>query len=67
MFARCAIFSTNVFLEFIPYTYHYKIAQALLHLKPSGEVEVLNHPHPVGLCIVAISLSVLLFLSSSKH
>ncbi|MCO4549556.1 lantibiotic ABC transporter, membrane protein [Streptococcus infantarius subsp. infantarius] len=50
------------FWYLFPYTYHYKIAQAILHLKPSGEVEVLNHPHPVGLCIVAISLSVLLFL-----
>lgn len=47
---------------FFPYTYHYKIAQALFHLKPSGEVEVLNYPHPVGLCIIVISLSVLLFL-----
>ncbi|SDJ71202.1 lantibiotic ABC transporter permease [Streptococcus gallolyticus] len=43
------------------YTYHYKISQVLIHLKPSGDLENLNVSHPFSVLFIASFLSIILF------
>ncbi|MGN1397655.1 MAG: lantibiotic ABC transporter permease [Streptococcus gallolyticus] len=49
------------FWYLFPYTYHYKISQVLIHLKPSGDLENLNVSHPFSVLFIASFLSIILF------
>ncbi len=46
-----------------PYTYHYKIAYALLHLKPSGDLEAALSGVEISTILISVSLSILVFVS----
>ncbi|KGR72117.1 lantibiotic ABC transporter permease [Streptococcus phocae subsp. salmonis] len=46
-----------------PYTYHYKIAYALLHLKPSGDLDAVVRGIGMTTILIAITLSILVFVS----
>ncbi|WP_161978569.1 lantibiotic ABC transporter permease [Streptococcus sp. S784/96/1] len=55
------IAQTNVWYLF-PYTYHYKVAQGLLHLKPSGDLESVIRGVDMATPILAVVLSVIVFI-----
>ncbi|HFR3680813.1 TPA: lantibiotic ABC transporter permease, partial [Streptococcus suis] len=56
------IAQTSVWFIF-PYTYHYKIAYALLHLKPSGDLEAALSGVEISTILISVSLSILVFVS----
>lgn len=55
------IAQTSLWFVF-PYTYHYKIAYAFLHLKPSGDLEVSSSGILMTTLLLSIALSFLMFI-----
>lgn len=56
------IAQTSIWFIF-PYTYHYKIAYAFLHLKPSGDLDVSASGIGMTTILISLVLSILVFMS----
>ncbi|HEL1089734.1 TPA: lantibiotic ABC transporter permease [Streptococcus equi subsp. zooepidemicus] len=56
------IAQTSIWFIF-PYTYHYKIAYAFLHLKPSGDLDVATSGVEMTTILISMVLSILFFVS----
>lgn len=56
------IAQTSIWFIF-PYTYHYKIAHAFLHLKPSGDLDIAASGIGMMTILVAMGLSILVFVT----